>query len=101
MPWSKNCPNRVKRELYGGERPTSVVMFGMKSVLWEGTQFAGSAATGGSASGSGSVLQGTTPSLPWLRTGLPAADTAAGLVEVWSTIRLLMTRGCESKTSPF
>jgi hypothetical protein len=32
---------------------------------------------------------------------LPAAATAAGFVEVWSTIRLLMLRGCESKTSPF
>ena len=31
-PWSKNCPKNVKRELYGGESPTSVVTFGMKSV---------------------------------------------------------------------
>ena len=29
--------------------------------------------TGGSASGSGSVVQGTTPGLPWVRTGKPAA----------------------------
>ena len=34
-------------------------------------------------------------------TGNPAAATAAGLVEVWSTIRLLIVRGCESmKTLP-
>ena len=61
---------------------------------------AGAPATGGVASGSGSVVQGTTPSLPWVRTGKPAAGTAAGLVDVWSTIRLLMVRGCESKTFP-
>ena len=54
----------------------------------------------GSIVGSG-VVQGTTPGLPWVRTGKPAAATAAGLVEVWSTIRLLITRGCESMTEPF
>ena len=37
--------------------------------------------------------------LPWVRTGKPAAATAAGLVDVWSTIRLLITRGCESTTT--
>ena len=31
-PWSKNWPNSVNIELYGGERPTSVVTFGMNSV---------------------------------------------------------------------
>ena len=45
---------------------------------------------------SGSVVHGTTPVLPWVRTGNWAAAMAAGLVEVWSTIRLLITRGWES-----
>ena len=31
-PWSKNWPKKVNTELNGGERPTSVVMFGMNSV---------------------------------------------------------------------
>src|SRR5215218_93049 len=68
-PWSKNWPKKVKSELYGGERPTSVVTFGMKSVLCDGTQFLGSASTGGSASGSGSTLHGNRPGLSWVRTG--------------------------------
>ncbi len=72
----------------------------MNSVLCDGTQPSGAAATGGTASGFGSVVQGTTPSLPWVRDGKPAAATAAGLVDVWSTIRLLMVRGWESKTLP-
>ena len=32
-PWSKNWPKNVNSELYGGDRPTSVVTFGMNSVL--------------------------------------------------------------------
>src|SRR6476619_5638698 len=100
-PWSKNWPKKVKSELYGGERPTSVVTFGMKSVLCEGVQPAGTPTTGGTAVGSGSVVHGTTPVLPWVRTGNPAACTAAGLVDVWSTMRLLMMRGCVSKTRLF
>ena len=99
-PWSKNWPKNVNSELYGGERPTSVVTFGMNSVWCDGTQPAGDAAIGGPPSGRGRSCTGTTPGLPWVRTGNPAAATAAGLVEVWSTIRLLMTRGCESKTLP-
>ena len=66
-----------------------------------GTQPAGTPATGGSTVGSGSVVHGTTPVLPWVRTGNWAAAMAAGLVEVWSTIRLLITRGWESTTLPF
>src|SRR6185503_14761405 len=31
-PWSKNWPKNVNHELNGGERPTSVVTFSMKSV---------------------------------------------------------------------
>ncbi len=100
-PWSKNCPNSVNIELYGGERPTSVVTFGMNSVWKDGVQLAGTAATGGSANGSGSVVQGWTPGLPCVLTGKPAAAMAAGLVDVWSTTRLLITRGCVSKTLPF
>ena len=41
------------------------------------------------------------PAWPCVRTGKLAAATAAGFVEVWSTIRLLMVRGCESTTLPF
>src|SRR4051794_26375315 len=100
-PWSKNCPKNVNSELYGGERPTSVVTFGMKSVLCDGTQPAGTPSTGGTAVGSGSVVHGVTPTLPCVLTGWPAAATAAGFVFVWSSIRLLMTRGCESTTLVF
>src|SRR3954468_7001367 len=67
----------------------------MKSVWCAGVQSAGRPL---GFAGDGSVVQGTTPSLPWVRTGNPAAATAAGLVEVWSTIRLLIVRGCESTT---
>src|SRR4051794_31693993 len=100
-PWSKNWPKNVNSELYGGERPTSVVTFGMNNVWCEGTQSAGTPTTGGTAVGSGSVVHGWTPGLPCVRTGNPAAAMAAGLVEVWSTIRLLIVRGWESKTKPF
>src|ERR671924_552829 len=65
----------------------------MKSVLCGGTQPAGSVGAGGSE-------HAVTPGLPCVRTGWRAASTAAGFVEVWSTIRLLITRGCVSKTSP-
>src|SRR3954447_12224053 len=101
-PWSKNWPKNVNIELYGGDRPTSVVTFGMNRVLCDGTQPGGSARMGsGSAVGSGSVVHGCCPGLPWVLTGNAAAATAAGLVDVWSTIRLLTTRGPESKTLPF
>src|SRR5215213_6676160 len=73
----------------------------MNSVWCDGTQPVGTPSTGGVACGSGSVSHGTTGSPPCERTGLPAAAIAAGLVEVWSTIRLLTTRGSESKTVPF
>src|SRR3954454_14974605 len=80
-PWSKNCPKKVNTELYGGERPTSVVTFGMKRVWCDGTQPAGTPTTGGVAVGSGSVVHGNSPGLPWVLTGKPAARTAAGLVD--------------------
>ena len=70
-PWSKNCPKSVNQELYGAERPTSGATFGMKN------------APDGVTSGFS-----------------PAAATAAGLSAVWSTMRLLMTRGWLSKTVP-
>src|SRR4051812_27102370 len=99
-PWSKNCPKKVKTELNGGERPTSVVTFGMSSVWWLGTQPAGTPAVGGTVVSSGSVVHGNLPGLPWVRTGNAAAAIAAGFVDVWSTIRLEMTRGCESMVLP-
>src|SRR3954463_14546207 len=72
-PWSKNWPKNVNHELYGGERPTSVVTFGMKRVLPVGVQPTGtSGAVHGTELGAGSCE----------RTGVPAAATAAGLVTV-------------------
>ena len=56
--------------------------------------------SGTQPSGTPGAVQGTTPSLPWVRTGVPAAATAAGLVEVWSTMRLEIRRGSESTTTP-
>src|SRR4051794_18853624 len=60
---------------------------------------AGSMSSGGSEPGT--VSHGKMPSAPCVRTGKPAAATAAGLLDVWSTIKLLTTRGCVSKTRPF
>src|SRR5439155_26034266 len=98
-PWSKNWPKNVNHELYGGDRPVSVVMFGMNSVLCDGVQPSGTPSTCGTAVGSGSVVHGTAVALVLCeRCGCPDAATAAGFVEVWSTIRLLATRGWESTT---
>ena len=77
-----------------------VVTFGMLRVWCDGTHPAGAPRVGGAAVGSGSVVHGNRPGLPWVRIGKPAAATAAGLVDVWSTIRLLIIRGVESKTRP-
>ncbi len=100
-PWSKNWPKNVNSELYGGDRPTSVVTFGMKSVWWEGVQPAGSPDVGGSV-GPGSVVHGVAPAgLSWERTGNWAAASAAGFVLVWSAMRLEIVRGAVSKTLPF
>src|SRR5436305_14643127 len=94
-PWSKNWPKNVNHELNGGERPTSVVTFGMNSVLCAGVQPAGMPGV----VAVGSVVHGVAEAgLPCERTGCNAAATAAGFEDVWSTIRLLITRGCESKT---
>jgi hypothetical protein len=82
----------VNHALNGGERPTSVVTFGMNSVLPSGVYSAG---------GFGSEHGIAEGGFPCVRTGNLAAATAAGFVDVWSTIRLLMMRGCESKTKPF
>src|SRR3954471_11753083 len=97
-PWSKNCPKNVNSELYGGDRPTSVVTFGMKSVLCAGVQPAGTPGVVTvlvAGSTTGSVVHGTELGVSGScdRTGWPEAATAAGFVEVWSTIRLLTTRG--------
>src|SRR4051812_43881381 len=83
-PWSKNWPKNVNNELNGGDRPTSVVTLGMSKVWWDGTQPAGTPSVGGIAVGSGSFpgSHGNLPGLPWLRTGNPAAEMAAGLVDV-------------------
>src|SRR3954468_17140709 len=69
----------------------------MKRVWWSGTQPGEFGGTGGVGVGR-PAPHGATPVFPWVRTGNPAAATAAGLVEVWSSIRLLITRGCESMT---
>src|SRR4051812_33677255 len=98
-PWSKNWPKKVNTELNGGERPTSVVMFGMNRVWCCWVQPAG--CNGTTSSPAALTSHGTALGVPsWARTGRVAAATAAGLVEVWSTIRLLITRGCESTTLP-
>src|SRR3979409_1929511 len=73
----------------------------MKSVWCEGTQPTGTPTTGGIAVGSGSVVHGCTPGARCVRTGNSAAAIAAGLVDVWSTIRFEISRGCVSKTKPF
>src|SRR3954471_18343011 len=104
-PWAKNCPKNVNSELYGGERPTSVVTFGMNSVLCDGVQPAGLPGVVTvlvSGSTTGSVAHGTALGVSGSceRTGWPDAATAAGFVDVWSTIRLLMRRGWSSKTLP-
>src|SRR4051794_34680808 len=77
-PWSKNWPKKVNSELQGGDRPTSVVTLGMNSVWCDGTQPAGTPATGGTAGGAGAVVQGNSPGVSCVRTGDPAAATAAG-----------------------
>ena len=95
-PWSKNWPKNVNSELYGGERPTSVVTFGMNRVWCDGTQPAGTRHGGRPRVRIGGARE--QPGFPWRPDRNPAAATAAGFVDVWSTIRLLMMRGCESKT---
>ena len=72
----------------------------MKSVSWDGVQLAGTALTGGSTVSSGSWCTAGRRGCRVL-TGNPAAAMAAGLVDVWSTTRLLTTRGSVSKTLPF
>ena len=102
-PWSKNWPKNVNRLLYGGDRPTSVVTLGMNNVWCVGVHPAGTPGVVGVAGGSGdgSVVHGTAVAVgSWVRTGWPAAAMAAGFVEVWSTMRLLITRGWESRTVP-
>ncbi len=101
-PWSKNWPKNVNSELYGGERPTSVVTFGMNRVWCDGH------ATGGDAGDRirkrrrvGSVVHGMQAGVALgahrerrRRRSRPGSST------VWSTIRFEITRGCESTTLP-
>src|SRR6478752_7124726 len=88
-PWSKNWPKKVNSELNGGDKPTSVVMFGMNNVLCEGVHPAGTpGVVGAGGTPTGSVVHGTALGVlaSCDRTGFPAAAMAAGLVEVWSSI---------------
>src|SRR4051812_15352877 len=78
-PWSKNWPKKVNTELYGGDRPTSVVTLGMNSAWCDGTQSAGAPSTGGTAVGSGSGVQGDKAGVAWGRAGDPAAAPPAGV----------------------
>src|SRR5919107_4274459 len=80
-PWSKNWPKNANMVLNGADRPKSGVMFGMNSAPDVGS---------GSA-----VPEQTNPPEPH---GLVAAATAAGFAADWSTTRLLMILGWESKT---
>src|SRR3954447_22210651 len=88
-PWSKNWPKNVNHELNGGDRPTSVEMFGMKRVLCSGVQPAGTF---------GAVHTNTRSGFACVRTGFAATSTAAGFVDVWSSIRFEISRGCVSNT---
>src|SRR5256885_17117178 len=82
-PWSKNWPKNANIRLNGADRPKSGVMFGMNSAP---------------VVGSGALdPEHTRPPEPH---GFAAAATAAGLFGDWSTIRLLMMRGCASMTLP-
>src|SRR3954452_10184081 len=72
--------------------------FGMNSVVFSGRQPFGVPSGSAGLGSTPQVNDGSPP--PWARTGKPAAAMAAGLVEVWSTIRLLITRGSESTTLP-
>src|SRR4051794_39070283 len=65
----------------------------MNSVLCSGTQSGGG--------GAPTAPQTKRPVAFCVLTGKRAAATAAGFVDVWSAIRLLITRGCESYTKPF
>ena len=68
-PWSKNWPKKPKKVLKGAESSSSGAVFGIVTRLVPGTVMA-------------------VPASHWL--------TIAGLSIVWSTMRLLIKRGCES-----
>ena len=99
-PWSKNWPKKVNSELYGGDKADVGGHVRDEQRLMRRHTVRRHARHRRSRRGSGSVVHGCSPGLPWVRTGNAAAATAAGFVEVWSTIRLLITRGCESTTLP-
>ncbi|MCY1504858.1 hypothetical protein D9M68_390460 [compost metagenome] len=85
-PWSKNWPKKVMKALNGADRPSSGAVFGMTS-----------RAPTGIATPSRSY---STPSTSVPRPASTNALTAAGLLLVMSTIRLLMMRGSASTTLP-
>ena len=98
-PWSKNWPKMVNSELNGGESPTSVVTLGMSRVRVRRDAAGGQAVGAAGRAGLGGAGHDALVALRSGRGSLAAA-TAAGFVEVWSTIRLLIVRGSESNTLP-
>ena len=99
-PWSKNWPKSVNMRVVRRREPDVGGDVGDEQGLVRGHAARRNAVDRRRRQRVGSVVQGNTPGLPCVRTGNPAAATAAGLVEVWSTIRLLIVRGWESKTLP-
>ncbi|MNM81929.1 hypothetical protein D3C81_939460 [compost metagenome] len=94
-PWSKNWPKKVIHWLKGAVRPASGLTFGSKKVSNVEPSVRVPVTTCAPALRTSS----TVPRMP-SRPGSKVAATAAGLLAVWSTIRLLMVRGCESITRP-
>src|SRR3954447_15856267 len=84
-PWSKNWPKNVNIRLNGADRPKSGVVFGMK------IEPVSNAASGEFEAGTPlSAAPGPEQTKPPEPHTFAAAETAAGLAAVWSTIRLLM-----------
>ncbi len=99
-PWSKNWPKNVKSELKGGEKPLSVLMLGIGNVWWVGCiRPAPPDRRVRQRVGIGRARHVVRCS----RLGAhrePRRRHRSRVVAVWSTIRLLTTRGWESKTFP-
>ena len=89
-PWSKNWPKNVNSELYGGDRPTSVVTFGMNSVSLRRHAAVGRAVADPRLSRI--VVHGDDARVA-LRADRERRPRRRppGWSTVWSTIRLLMT----------
>src|SRR4051794_41820873 len=89
-PWSKNWPKKVNRLLNGGDRPTSVVMLGMNSVLCAGVQPAGTPAV----VAVGSVVQRNAVAVGSCgRAGGAGAAVAGGVGGGWAAVRVRARRG--------